>query len=167
MSSLPVKRDSETCHLPTTAINVQFFSRSFFLRSSIGGVAHVTVFNSSATWAATFHLRGVMPSSPVMRDSETSHLPIMAIDVQFTCEERFMQKPVIYQPWPLMSSSPVKRYSETCHLPTMAIEVQFTYEEIQKPIIYHWTSARHPRPEQRSLWIRHLITIIIKALIRH
>ena len=31
---------------------------SFFLRSSIGGVAYVTVFNSSATWAATFHLRG-------------------------------------------------------------------------------------------------------------
>ena len=31
---------------------------SFFLRSSIGGVAYVTVLNSSATWAATFRLRG-------------------------------------------------------------------------------------------------------------
>ena len=30
----------------------------FFLRSSIGGVAYVAVFNSSATWAATFRLRG-------------------------------------------------------------------------------------------------------------
>ena len=30
----------------------------FFLRSSIGGVAYVTIFNSSATWAATFHLWG-------------------------------------------------------------------------------------------------------------
>ena len=29
----------------------------FFLRSSIGGVAYVTVFNSSVTWAATFRLR--------------------------------------------------------------------------------------------------------------
>ena len=28
------------------------------LRSSIGGVAYVTAFNSSATWAATFRLRG-------------------------------------------------------------------------------------------------------------
>ena len=28
------------------------------LRFSIGGVAYVTVFNSSATWAATFRLRG-------------------------------------------------------------------------------------------------------------
>ena len=28
------------------------------LRSSIGGVVRVTVFNSSATWAATFHFRG-------------------------------------------------------------------------------------------------------------
>ena len=32
---------------------------SFFLRSSIG-VAYVTVFNSSTTWAATFCLRGCM-----------------------------------------------------------------------------------------------------------
>ena len=32
---------------------------SFFLRSFIGGVAYVTVFNSPATWAATFQaLRG-------------------------------------------------------------------------------------------------------------
>ena len=31
---------------------------SFFLRSFIGGVAYVTVFNSLATWAATFRLRG-------------------------------------------------------------------------------------------------------------
>ena len=31
---------------------------AFFLRSSTGGVAYVTVFNSSATWAATFRLRG-------------------------------------------------------------------------------------------------------------
>ena len=30
----------------------------FFLRSSIGGVAYVTVFNSSVTWPATFRLRG-------------------------------------------------------------------------------------------------------------
>ena len=30
----------------------------FFLRSSIGGVAYVTVFNLSATWAAAFRLRG-------------------------------------------------------------------------------------------------------------
>ena len=30
----------------------------FFLRSSLGGVAYVTIFNSSATWAATFYLRG-------------------------------------------------------------------------------------------------------------
>ena len=29
-----------------------------FLRSSIGGVAYVTIFNSAATWAATFRLRG-------------------------------------------------------------------------------------------------------------
>ena len=34
------------------------FGDIFFLRSSIGGVAYVNVFNSSATWAATFHLRG-------------------------------------------------------------------------------------------------------------
>ena len=35
------------------------FSFLFFLRSSIGGVvAYVTGFNSSATWAATFRLRG-------------------------------------------------------------------------------------------------------------
>ena len=31
---------------------------SFFVRYSIGGVVYVTVFNSSATWADTFHLRG-------------------------------------------------------------------------------------------------------------
>ena len=30
----------------------------FFLHSSIGGVAYVTLVNSSATWAATFRLRG-------------------------------------------------------------------------------------------------------------
>ena len=43
------------------ASNVDFISDSFsffFLRSSIGGVAYVTVSNSSATWAATFRLRG-------------------------------------------------------------------------------------------------------------
>ena len=33
-------------------------SLSLSLCSSIGGVAYVTVFNSSATWAATFHLWG-------------------------------------------------------------------------------------------------------------
>ena len=31
---------------------------SLYVRSSIGGVAYVTVFNSSATWAATFRLQG-------------------------------------------------------------------------------------------------------------
>ena len=37
----------------------EFFFEFFSLRSSIGGVAYVTVFNSSATWAATiFHLWG-------------------------------------------------------------------------------------------------------------
>ena len=34
------------------------FFLSFFLCSSIGGVAYGTVFNSSYTWAATFRLRG-------------------------------------------------------------------------------------------------------------
>ena len=34
------------------------FKREKILRSSVGGVAYVIVFNSSATWAATFHLRG-------------------------------------------------------------------------------------------------------------
>ena len=33
-------------------------SFSFFLHSSIGGLAYVTIFNSSATWAATFCLWG-------------------------------------------------------------------------------------------------------------
>ena len=40
----------------TYSCTTDFFS--FFLRSSIGGVAYVTVFNSPATWAATFRLRG-------------------------------------------------------------------------------------------------------------
>ena len=35
-----------------------FFSFFFLLRYSIEGVAYVTVFNSSGTWAATFRLRG-------------------------------------------------------------------------------------------------------------
>ena len=40
---------------------LSFVLRLFFLRSSIGGVACVTVFNSSATtWAATFRLSGVL-----------------------------------------------------------------------------------------------------------
>ena len=30
----------------------------FFLRSSIGGVDNLTIFNSSATWAVTFGLQG-------------------------------------------------------------------------------------------------------------
>ena len=34
------------------------FRSDIFLRSSIGGLAYVTVFNSSVTWAATFHLWG-------------------------------------------------------------------------------------------------------------
>ena len=34
------------------------FFLSFFLRSSIGGVAYVTIYNSSATWAATIRLWG-------------------------------------------------------------------------------------------------------------
>ena len=36
---------------------IQTFFR-FFMCSSIGGLAYVTVFNSSATWAGTLRLRG-------------------------------------------------------------------------------------------------------------
>ena len=45
-------QDSVCCYGP-------LFSFLFFLRSSVvGGVACVTVFNSSATWVATFRLEG-------------------------------------------------------------------------------------------------------------
>ena len=41
---------------PSPQLGVLFFSfHSAFL---LGGVAYVTIFNSSATWATTFHLRG-------------------------------------------------------------------------------------------------------------
>ena len=40
----------------STGIKVRKHFFSSFLRSSIGGVACVTVINSSATWAATFHV---------------------------------------------------------------------------------------------------------------
>ena len=44
------KRSREQCQLLTC--------QCFIFRSCIGGVAYVAVFNSSATWAATFRLRG-------------------------------------------------------------------------------------------------------------
>ena len=43
---------------------------SIFLRSSIRGVAYVTVFNSSATWVATFRLRGVQVHAGYFRVSK-------------------------------------------------------------------------------------------------
>ena len=48
----------EAIHFTEVIMGSSFFL-SFFLHSSIGGVAFVTVFNSSATWAATFRLSGV------------------------------------------------------------------------------------------------------------
>ena len=40
------------------SVGFNCFLGVFFLHSSIVGVAYVTIFNSSTTWAATFHLQG-------------------------------------------------------------------------------------------------------------
>ena len=53
LSGITIIEDS--CHL--RLIIFELISFSFLLRSSIGGLAYVTVFNSSATWATTFRLR--------------------------------------------------------------------------------------------------------------
>ena len=52
------QHDWSTFDMQCLLIVCEVFFFLFFLHSSIGGVAYVTVLYSPATWAATFRLRG-------------------------------------------------------------------------------------------------------------
>ena len=59
--SMPVTLNEPLSMLQVTndaTLRIFFFFFFFFCLPPIGGVAYVTVFNSSASWAATFNLRG-------------------------------------------------------------------------------------------------------------
>ena len=60
--------------------------KTFFLRSSVGGVAYVTVFNSSDTWAATFRLREYKCKTRNGKSIQTDSGTCMRLSCQKTWE---------------------------------------------------------------------------------